>query len=162
MFNGCTALVGGMGTTYNPNHIDKTYARVDMGELRPGYFTGEMPPRYTFDSTTGALALIWGEFNKDNKWGSDVTAGNVKSVTATSQVSFTGDCTELFKNFKQCTSIDLTKVNTSGMTNANNMFQFCQNLPSIDLTTWNTANVTSMVSMFHGCSSLTTIHAGSD
>ncbi|MBP5560525.1 MAG: carbohydrate-binding domain-containing protein, partial [Muribaculaceae bacterium] len=49
-------------------------------------------PRYTFNSTTGELALLWGEFNKNNKWGDDVTAEDVLSVTAIDQVSFTGNC----------------------------------------------------------------------
>jgi surface protein len=38
MFSGCTSLVGGQGTTYNANHVDKTYAHID-GEGGPGYFT---------------------------------------------------------------------------------------------------------------------------
>ena len=38
MFNYCTSLVGGKGTTYDVNHIDKAYAHID-GEGGPGYFT---------------------------------------------------------------------------------------------------------------------------
>ena len=39
MFFGCTNLVGGMGTTYDANYTDKTYARIDGGPSNPGYFT---------------------------------------------------------------------------------------------------------------------------
>ena len=39
MFKNCTSLVGGQGTTYDPNHIDKTYAHIDGGMSNPGYFT---------------------------------------------------------------------------------------------------------------------------
>ena len=39
MFYGCTSLVGGSGTKYNSNYIDKTYARIDGGTSNPGYFT---------------------------------------------------------------------------------------------------------------------------
>ena len=39
MFYGCTSLVGGFGTKYNSNYIDKTYARIDGGTSNPGYFT---------------------------------------------------------------------------------------------------------------------------
>ena len=39
MFYGCTSLVGGMGTTYDPSHTDKEYARIDGGPDNPGYFT---------------------------------------------------------------------------------------------------------------------------
>ena len=40
MFYDCTNLVGGKGTTYDANHIDKTYAHIDGGSSNPGYFTG--------------------------------------------------------------------------------------------------------------------------
>ena len=39
MFNNSINLVGGAGTTYDSNHIDKEYARIDGGEANPGYFT---------------------------------------------------------------------------------------------------------------------------
>ncbi len=39
MFTNCYNLVGGKGTTYDANHIDKTYAHIDGGTSNPGYFT---------------------------------------------------------------------------------------------------------------------------
>ena len=114
--------------------------------------------RYTFDSTTGVLSLNWGEFNKDNKWGSDVTASAVTSVTATDQVSFTGDCTELFRSFSHCTSMDLNNVNTSGMTVANSMIRLCSNLTTLDLSNWDMSNVTDLRFMFEASSALTTLN----
>ena len=39
MFYGCTKLIGGAGTKYNSSYVDKTYARIDGGTSRPGYFT---------------------------------------------------------------------------------------------------------------------------
>ena len=41
MFNNCTSLVGGQGTTYDANHVDKTYAHIDGGPSNPGYFTAK-------------------------------------------------------------------------------------------------------------------------
>ena len=41
MFYNCTSLVGGQGTTYDANHIDKTYAHIDGGPSNPGYFTAK-------------------------------------------------------------------------------------------------------------------------
>ena len=43
MFNDCEELVGGSGTAYNSEKIDKTYARVDGGTEAPGYFTVKKP-----------------------------------------------------------------------------------------------------------------------
>ena len=42
MFNYCTSLVGGQGTTWNEsNPKDKTYAHIDGGTSNPGYFTAK-------------------------------------------------------------------------------------------------------------------------
>lgn len=41
MFINCYNLVGGMGTAYDPNHIDGLYARIDGGNDLPGYFTAK-------------------------------------------------------------------------------------------------------------------------
>jgi hypothetical protein len=41
MFKNCTSLVGGMGTTYDANHVDKAYAHIDGGTSNPGYFTAK-------------------------------------------------------------------------------------------------------------------------
>ena len=114
----------------------------------------EFNPKYTFDSFTGALTLIWGEFNNDDKWGDEVTNTAVTSITATSDVSFTGDCSNLFAGFYNCESMDLNNVNTSGMTVCYSMFNNCARLDELDLSGWNTGNVTDMSSMFYNCSGL--------
>lgn len=48
MFTGCTNLVGGAGTTYNSSKVDKTYARIDGGSSKPGYFTLGVNPHGWF------------------------------------------------------------------------------------------------------------------
>ncbi len=156
MFDGCTSLVGGMGTTYDMYHTNKEYAHIDGGSANPGYLSAKTP-RYTYDSTTGVLSLNWGTFNKDDKWGSEVIATDVTSVTATSDVSFTGDCSELFKGFSNCTSMDLNHVNTSNVINISGMFENCSSLTLLDLSNWNTGNVNIMNSMFKSCTSLNSL-----
>ena len=39
MFYGCWRLVGGQGTTFDGDHLDAEYARIDGGTNSPGYFT---------------------------------------------------------------------------------------------------------------------------
>ena len=232
MFDYCNNLVGGMGTTFDSNYTDNTYARIDRGAVQPGYFTGVftlslptdvtaspipvctlggaryyaagstvtltydgevpqgkiliykvngtqiegntfqmplddvtvtyeingLPCNYTYDSETGALTLISGEFSKNKKWGSDVVANAVTSVTATNQVGFAGDCSELFKGFTNCTSMDLGSASTSEVTNLSEMFRECQSLTSIDLSGWNTSKVTNMLYLFYKCTNLKSIN----
>ena len=119
--------------------------------------TVEVLARYTYDSTTGALSLNWGEFNSENKWGDDVVTSEVTSVTATGNVSFTGSCFKLFGLMKNCTSIDLHDVNTDNMTSCQDMFANCIHLTTLNVAGWNTANVTTMEQMFLSCLELTTI-----
>ena len=132
----------------------------DFNTVVPGDMTlyAKWDAQYTFNSETGELKLLWGEFNSGNKWGSDVPADSVKSVTATSQVSFTGDCSELFKGFKNCTSMDLDSVNTSAVTNMTRMFNICTSLTSLNISSWDTGNVTNMLMLFSGCLSLTSFN----
>lgn len=47
MFSGSTCLVGGAGTTYNGNHTDGEYGRIDVGPDNPGYLTYKAPKYYT-------------------------------------------------------------------------------------------------------------------
>ena len=119
--------------------------------------TVEVLARYTYDSTTGALSLNWGEFNSENKWGDDVVTTEVTSVTATGNVSFTGSCFKLFGLMYNCTSIDLHDVNTDNMTSCQNMFASCLHMTTLNVAGWNTANVTTMEQMFLSCDELTTI-----
>ena len=66
MFGECTALVGGNGTTYDENHTDPSYARIDKLN-QPGYFTDGSSsgketeqvatPRWEFENESD-LALI--------------------------------------------------------------------------------------------------------
>ena len=49
MFNTCTSLVGSMGTVYDAEHVDATYAHIDGGPSDPGYFTAGPP--YTHGDT---------------------------------------------------------------------------------------------------------------
>lgn len=43
MFEGCTSLVGGSGTTYDSSHTDASYAHIDGGSSNPGYLTSSEP-----------------------------------------------------------------------------------------------------------------------
>ena len=62
----------------------------------------------------------------------------------------------LFSNLTNVTSIDLSNMDTSGMTNMSNMFSDNTSLTNITFgDNFNTANVTNMVSMFSKCNKLT-------
>ncbi|MBR4829105.1 MAG: BspA family leucine-rich repeat surface protein, partial [Muribaculaceae bacterium] len=169
--NGVNYYKGGHDVTLNYNgtppenmrfyHFTVGGEPIDGDTFAMPFYTAEVgveyQARYTFDSETGVLSLNFGEFNKDDKWGDDVPIANVTSVTATDEVSFTNNCYQLFKGFSSCTSMDLSDVNTDGITIMNSMFSGCSNLTTLNLSGWNTSNVTYMNDLFNGCTSLTTI-----
>ena len=62
-----------------------------------------------------------------------------------------------FADFDKMTSIDLSTLDTSEVTNMQRMFMGCSSLTSLDLSNFDTSNVTNMAPMFMGCSSLTSL-----
>ena len=59
---------------------------------------------------------------------------------------------KLFTDMKKTTSIDLSRIDTSEVTDMSNMFNNCFELTSLDVSHFDTSKVTSMNSMFAGCS----------
>ena len=63
----------------------------------------------------------------------------------------------MFSDCNSLTSLDVSKWDTSKVTNMNGMFGECYNLTNLDVSKWNTSKVTDMVQMFNRCDKLTTI-----
>lgn len=66
-----------------------------------------------------------------------------------------------FSNFNTCTSIDLTNLNTSVVTNMRYMFSNCKVLTSLDLSNFDTSAVRNMSYMFSDCRALTSLDLSS-
>ena len=62
-----------------------------------------------------------------------------------------------FSNFEKMTSIDLSALDTSEVTNMARMFAGCSSLTSLDLSNFDTSKVTDMSFMFFNCNSLTSL-----
>ena len=189
MFYSCKALVGGKGTAYNAEVIDKTYARSDGGAEAPGYFTKREV--YTvYDDATQTLTYYYdSNYNAANtyhevydpiklhdavrfteyydKVKKVVIDPSMKNAPLTStRKMFQGGFNEA-TNTSQCltamTTIEgLENLNTSKMTSLTMMFFKCPALKSVDLTSFDISKVTDMSHMFNGCSSLTTIYCNDD
>ena len=59
---------------------------------------------------------------------------------------------------EQITSFDLSKYDTSNVTNMDSMFSCCTNLTSLDVSNFDTSKVTNMYGMFYYCSGLTSLN----
>ena len=83
---------------------------------------------------------------------------NARSLSFEDGVVFPNSCNLLFYNMTSLTAIDLSKVDTSNVTDMGGMFMDCSGLSSLDLSGVDTKNVTNMLSMFRGCSGLTSLN----
>ena len=63
----------------------------------------------------------------------------------------------MFSGCNSLTELDVSKFDTSNVTNMANMFDSCNSLASLDVSKFDTSNVTNMENMFAGCNKLTTI-----
>ena len=70
------------------------------------------------------------------------------------------DMSSMFWNCSKLTSLDVYNFNTSNVTSMQYLFSGCSNLTSLDVSKWDVSNVTNMNNMFRGCSNLTTLIDG--
>lgn len=80
----------------------------------------------------------------------------IQSINFEGKLTIKGSASGLFSSLPKLEKIDLTNVDTSNVTNMDNLFAFCSGLKEINGLT-DTANVTSMGAMFYSCSSLTNL-----
>ena len=177
MFTACTSLVGGMGTTYDANHVDKTYAHIDGGPSNPGYFTEPRIPYVLIDDSNGTMTFYndgrkeshitsstWlyylNEGDQDPGWYSDGCYEYVTKVVfdpsfATARPTST--C-HWFAEMYNLTSVQgIEYLNTSEVTAMTSMFWECTELPAVDVSGFDTHNVTDMSSMFAECYELNSL-----
>ena len=175
MFYNCINLVGGLGTTYDANHIDYTYAHIDGGTANPGYLTDKNAPRpYAVLSDNNTVLTFYYDEHKVERNGMDIGPFNDSDkqswynqresiTTAVFDESF-ANCTSLTSTFlwfygcRNMVSISgIQYLKTDNVTDMSRMFDSCSSLTSLDVSGFNTENVTHMYDMFYMCSSLTSI-----
>ena len=64
------------------------------------------------------------------------------------------DCSNMFKDCSNITSIDLSYLNTKNVVDMSNMFKNCNELSYVNLSNLNTEKVTNMSNMFNNCNKL--------
>ena len=88
----------------------------------------------------------------------NVNEVNNGNETWTTTITKTGNSMPNIISFKdKSTLLSIEKIDTSNVTNMQNMFNGCSSLTQLNVSNFNTSNVTNMSSMFRGCSSLTTL-----
>lgn len=67
----------------------------------------------------------------------------------------------MFAECKNLTTVNVSALNTAKVKNMNGMFKSCEKLTGLSLTNFATTNVTNMASMFEGANALTTLDVSS-
>ena len=172
VFNGCTSLVGGMGTTYDADHVDAEYAHIDGGTSNPGYLTDINAPdeAYAVLSSDGLTVTFYYDTQKGIRGGININTEFLSTyngesspygsaTTAVIDISFANyRPTSTYSWFILCSSltniIGIENIKTDNVTNMSYMFSGCRSLTSLDVTGFNTENVKTLLAMFEDCSSL--------
>ena len=76
------------------------------------------------------------------------------SALDTSEVT---DMSSMFNDCEGLTSLDVSNFDTSKVTDMSDMFSYCNNLTSLGLSSFDTSNVTDMGDMFFHCDGLTSL-----
>ncbi|MCR5015928.1 MAG: leucine-rich repeat protein [Ruminococcus sp.] len=121
----------------------------------------------SFDEETGTLTLLAGNVYKEDVWEYQ-TNPKVTAVVAEEGAVLPADCSELFSNYYginkkyffdgwlNVVSIDISKADTSNVTDMSRMFCNSQTA-TLDLSNFDTSNVTNMSEMILGCVNLTSL-----
>ena len=110
------------------------------GKTATAVYTGIETDRY------GVVSQPWSGYVSKIKTATVVDAGLQPKSTAF-----------WFANCKSITQCDMSKLDTSSLTDASGMFFGCSSITTLDLSAWDTSKVTTMSGMFSYCTSLTTL-----
>lgn len=84
--------------------------------------------------------------------------GSIKWWREATTVNLNENAANMFSNLNKATSIDLSRFDSSNVTDMNHMFYECNGLTALDLINFDTSKVTDMSYMFCDCRSLTTLN----
>ena len=109
-----------------------------------------------FDSETGTVTFYSQGGMLSHDWLSElrISKNDIKAITISSDsdvMYLPANSNSLFSWFQSLQSINLSRVDTSNVTDMSNMFDYCYNLQTLDLSGFNTSNVTDMSYMFNCC-----------
>ena len=107
----------------------------------PGNESGELDCQRNSHEWAGET--LWTSFSSE-----------INSVRIEPGVAVKGSVSGLFAGLSVAESMDLSGLDTSGVTNMSSMFSGCTLLQAVDLSSFDTSSVTNMSSMFKGCESL--------
>ena len=157
-------LDGGNGTcTYDSNNLLTDIKILDENGSILDEVQLEYDPVTKFISTYKKI-----KYNCDGKTiisSLDPDYTSKSALDANTQIALNSGCyvfntmNSMFQSCSALTTLDISKFNTSNVTNMSYMFEYCRSLTTLDVSNWDTSKVTDMNNMFYECKALTTLDA---
>ena len=111
------------------------------------------------DATSGQLADSMGYETGDSEayfpWWS--YASSVVSVAIDEGVILPDNCQGMFSHCEHLSFIDVSRWDTSSVTDMSCLFSGCESLTSLDVSNWDTSSVTDMSGLFQSCLKVTSL-----
>lgn len=143
----CLKLVSGDGSQASPYKFKVARAYVQSGD-----FWG-----LTADGTLEIFGQMPDSIPAVNNSPFYTRRNDIKKIVALPGAKAGTSLEYVFYGLNNVTSIDLSKLDTSNVTNMETLFENCSNVETIDVSTWDTSNVTTMKELFQSCSKLKSI-----
>ncbi|EAC8464481.1 BspA family leucine-rich repeat surface protein [Listeria monocytogenes] len=128
---------------------EKASSTTKQSEKRPttkavtsGTFPNGSTATWQFDDATGTLTISGGTLI----YPGSLSLFGATNIVFEDRLFLSGDCSRLFSNVR-VTNLDLSNLDTSQVTDMNNMFFLCK-ATSLDVSNFDTSNVTNMEFMF--------------
>lgn len=118
-----------------------------------------VPGSTVINGTTYSTIIDNSGNNYKGLWSED--ASNLTSLTIQSGTKATAGSKALFQGLTNLTTLDVSGLDTSAMTNMSAMFYGDSSLTELDLSNFNTASVTNMANMFMDCEKLVSVDLSS-
>lgn len=162
------SIVGYQAVTYlsTPDEVFAVYSDSDnsltfyrdksIPEIGADYREKSASRVYTDIETTRYATVLSDYPECEVPWLTDDISEEVKSVRFDGAVKPIS-CAEWFRGMENCTSMDLTNLDTNECEDFSFMFSDCSSLIELDVSGFSTANVADFSAMFNGCSKLSEI-----
>ena len=149
---------------YSTSTTDNTWEGVPFTFNNGVLSLGENGKTYPIDNS-GNKERIYALDTRDISISQNIKGVNVdeiKEIDLNANIKIKGSANGLFKNLKNLATIKgLSNLDTSQVTNMEQMFSNCPKLTALDLSSLNTDNVVSYSSMFSGDTALTSVDLSS-
>ena len=147
-------------TTKKDNIVPKTATESwDISEAGDGsvmaYVEDDGTGNSTYKLTIGGKAGIIANESMVGYfyWFSEVTSIDLSALDTSEVTNMSG----MFSGCSSLTNLDVSNFDTSKVTNMSSMFNNCQSLTNLDVSNFDTSQVTNMSNMFSACNSLTSL-----